>query len=147
MLEFEFSTDINHKIYAYRKKSGYTQEEMADLLGLERNTYAKLEKYGNPSIDVIKKMSETFNVPMEGFFYSKDVNTNQIRKKTASGSERFEAGEQNLIYVQSQNVFDNSSIALSNEEAEIIRMLRALKDDERNELTLTIKEAYKEKRP
>ena len=146
MDELEFLKPINRNIYAYRKASGYTQGEVADLLGLERNTYAKLERYGNPTVDMIKKMSEAFRVPMHGFFYNKSINISPIIKESAFPKKSLETKKPPPLFLNSPNVFDDSKIVPTKSEAEIIRMLRALKDDDRQDLTRTIKKIYNEKK-
>lgn len=55
-----------------RKKERYTQQQVADFLGVSRMTYRKMER--NPdlmTIDDAKRLSELFRVdPQDIFFHS-----------------------------------------------------------------------------
>lgn len=45
----------------FRKKKGKTQQEMADLIGITKSMYEKLEyKQVNPSLETIKKFKKVF---------------------------------------------------------------------------------------
>ena len=63
---------INQRIAGYRKLAGLTQAQAADLLGLKRNTYARMEKYGNPSPDMLKQIAELFRVSVATLLYGKE---------------------------------------------------------------------------
>ena len=65
---------INKRIAGYRKLAGLTQAQAADLLGLKRNTYARMEKYGNPSPDMLKKIAELFRVSVATLIYGEEDN-------------------------------------------------------------------------
>ena len=57
-----------------RKKSNYTQEELADKLGVSRQTINSLEngKY-NPSIQLAFKLAKFFNLSIESLFIFEEV--------------------------------------------------------------------------
>ena len=64
---------------SYRSKFGYTQEKMADLLGISRATYCDYEV--NPQsvrIEVFKKMSDILNCNLSDFFMTNDVTNSDI---------------------------------------------------------------------
>lgn len=63
---------INQRIAGYRKLAGLTQAQAADLLGLKRNTYARMEKYGNPSPDMLKQIAELFRVSVATLLYGQE---------------------------------------------------------------------------
>ncbi|MCQ2454681.1 MAG: helix-turn-helix domain-containing protein [Clostridia bacterium] len=65
---------INQRIAGYRKLAGFTQAQAAELLNLKRNTYARMEKYGNPTPDMLKQMAELFRVSVATLIYGKDEN-------------------------------------------------------------------------
>lgn len=64
---------INQRIAGYRKLAGLTQAQAADLLGLKRNTYARMEKYGNPSPDMLKQIAELFRVSVATLLYGQEA--------------------------------------------------------------------------
>lgn len=47
----------------YRKLAGLTQQQVADMLNLNRTTYTKYETgVSEPSIEILKRIAETFGV-------------------------------------------------------------------------------------
>lgn len=56
----------------YRKKSSFTQQQLAKKLSISISRYVKIENgFTKPSYEVIKRMKE---------FYGKDFDTNQLFK-------------------------------------------------------------------
>lgn len=50
-------------IAAYRKMCGFTQQQVADMLNLNRTTYTKYETgVSEPSIEIMKKIANIFGV-------------------------------------------------------------------------------------
>ncbi len=72
-MAFENNT-VNQRIAGYRKLAGLTQEDAAKFLNMKRNTYARMEKYGNPSPEMLKKLSELYNVSVNVLLYGKEEN-------------------------------------------------------------------------
>ena len=65
---------MKNNLEEIRKKSNYTQEELADKLGVSRQTINSLEngKY-NPSIQLAFKLAKFFNLSIESLWcYSVD---------------------------------------------------------------------------
>ena len=60
---------MKNNLEEIRKKSNYTQEELADKLGVSRQTINSLEnrKY-NPSIQLAFKLAKFFNLSIEALF-------------------------------------------------------------------------------
>ncbi len=60
---------INNKVNACRTKLGLTQEELAEKVGVTRQTIIAIEK-GNytPSVLLALKLAETFSVSVEKLF-------------------------------------------------------------------------------
>ena len=60
---------ISEKIYKLRTKSGFSQEELGRMLGVQRAAVQKWEcgTVKNLKRDTIKKLSEIFNVPPSSF--------------------------------------------------------------------------------
>lgn len=55
--------DRAERLQDLRKKAGYSQEQLADLLGLSRQAVSKWEaKQGKPDIDNILKLTEIYHV-------------------------------------------------------------------------------------
>ncbi len=57
----------------YRKLNGFTQEKLAERLGLDRTTISKIELATcGVSLDVIFQISELFEIPVEKLFIFRD---------------------------------------------------------------------------
>lgn len=57
----------------YRKLNGFTQEKLAERLGLDRTTISKIELATcGVSLDVIFQISELFEIPVEKLFVFRD---------------------------------------------------------------------------
>ena len=55
--------DISERLQELRKKEGYSQEQVAEMLGLSRQAISKWESgQGKPEIDNIIKLTEIYNV-------------------------------------------------------------------------------------
>ena len=53
-----------------RKKERYTQQQVADYLGISRITYAKMEKNpGNIPLDDARKLATLFKVDVRDIFF------------------------------------------------------------------------------
>ena len=60
---------ISNNVYALRTKKGLTQEELAEKVGITRQTVISIEK-GNytPSVHLALKIASTFGVMIEDIF-------------------------------------------------------------------------------
>ncbi len=73
----EGRTDLKNRLEELRKKSGITQEELADRLEVSRQTIGSLEngRY-NPSIVLAFKLARFFDVTVEELFlYEEDISS------------------------------------------------------------------------
>lgn len=58
----------NQTLTDYRKNSGVSQEKLAELLGISRQTVSRWEQGAfTPSAENLAKLSEVFGVPVEAF--------------------------------------------------------------------------------
>lgn len=60
---------ISNKVLEHRKKLGLTQQELAEIVDVTRQTIISIEK-GNyvPSVALAIKIAEAFNSPVEDIF-------------------------------------------------------------------------------
>ena len=68
-MKTEYASETNKRIAEARKNMGYTQQEAADLMNMKRNTYARMERLGNPSIEEMKMISELYKVSADWLLY------------------------------------------------------------------------------
>ena len=55
--------EIAERLQELRKKAGYSQEQVAEMLGLSRQAISKWESgQGKPEIDNVIKMTEIFSI-------------------------------------------------------------------------------------
>lgn len=58
-----------------RKNERYTQQQVADYLGISRVTYAKMEKNpGDISLDDARRLADLFKVDVRDIFFSSNNN-------------------------------------------------------------------------
>ena len=61
---------VSDNIISLRKKFNYSQQEIADKLGITRQTYIKIEKGENePTIKQLSELADLYGIPVEEFFY------------------------------------------------------------------------------
>lgn len=60
---------LGQRLKACRKAKGLTQQELANILGLNRSTYAKYETGDNePDNDTLQKLADFFDVQVDYLF-------------------------------------------------------------------------------
>lgn len=62
-------TEINKRIAHYRAVAGYSQAEVAEMLGMKLSTYSQRERVSEPTADFLKKLSVIFGVEIEVLLY------------------------------------------------------------------------------
>ena len=56
-----------------RKRERYTQQQVADIMGISRPTYARMEKHpGGISVDDARKLARIFRVDVQDIFFTRD---------------------------------------------------------------------------
>ena len=65
---------MKNKVLELRKSKGLTQEQLADIIGVSRQTINAIEEEKfDPSLPTAFKMAKLFHVPIEGFFFYEEV--------------------------------------------------------------------------
>lgn len=60
---------LNNKVMEYRQKYNYSQDKLAQLVGVSRQTIISIEKGKyNPSLPLAIKIARTFNTNVESIF-------------------------------------------------------------------------------
>jgi len=61
---------IQNKVRYYRRSADLTQEELAEKIGVHRQTIISIEKQKyEPSIGVVLRIASVLNQPVESLFY------------------------------------------------------------------------------
>ncbi len=107
MLIFDFSV-IGNKLYAFRKRMGMTQAEVAEAAGLSDRTYADIERGSvNMRIETVLKICEALHITPDEILTDTDYDTigvqNEIieRLNTCSPKDRETALRLLSVYLQS----------------------------------------------
>lgn len=112
------SNTINKRIANYRILAGYTQEEAANALGMNKSTYARMERTGSPKPETLKKIAEVFNVSAELLLYGE-----------------FLVPKPEKTELHDKGLFDNKNFEVTFAEENLIKKFRNLSPKDREELT------------
>ena len=64
---------MKNKVRQLRKEKGLTQEQLAEIIGVSRQTINAIEKEKfDPSLPTAFKMGQLFDLPIEEFFLFKE---------------------------------------------------------------------------
>lgn len=61
--------EINCRVRYARKRNGYTQDDIAEILEINPSTFSQMERTGKISVEVLKKLSESLNIDIRYFIY------------------------------------------------------------------------------
>lgn len=82
---------IAERLQELRKKAGYSQEQVAEMLGISRQAISKWESgQGNPEIDNVVKLTEIYNVSADYILLGREnnISVSEPEKKTMSKEAR-----------------------------------------------------------
>jgi len=64
---------MNNRVKELRKEKDLTQEDLAEVIGVSRQTVNAIEKQKfDPSLNTAFKMAKLFELPIESIFLSED---------------------------------------------------------------------------
>jgi len=64
---------MNNRVKELRKEKGLTQEDLAEVISVSRQTVNAIEKQKfDPSLNTAFKMAKLFELPIESIFLSED---------------------------------------------------------------------------
>ena len=133
---------INKRIAVCRKLANLTQNETAEKLGLKGSTYSQMERKGGITVDKILALAEIFGVHPDILLYGKEPSNH------VNNSVNFSAGN----FLQKQSLMQNSTaitvnstpFIASKKEENIIKIIRNLPKDAKNDVLTYIEKKYKE---
>ena len=82
---------IAERLQDLRKKAGYSQEQVAEMMGISRQAISKWESgQGNPEIDNVVKLTEIYNVSTDYILlgHENKISVSEPEKKTMSKEAR-----------------------------------------------------------
>jgi transcriptional regulator with XRE-family HTH domain len=164
--------NISERIKIFRERKGFTQQQIADKLGIERPNYSRLEKRGDKlTIEQLKDITNALGVTLKELLF--DEQSTDIERELEFSKHRLDALEkENKIYkelyeifktkvedyerVKRVNTFENSFIQSlmkeSNHDSNLLdesyqNMVKSLQNDHKNkemlaEMVLGLTMAY-----
>lgn len=65
---------MKNRLKVLRAENSYTQEDLADIIGVSRQTINAIEKEKfDPSLPTAFRISKLFNLPIEAIFYFEET--------------------------------------------------------------------------
>ena len=117
------SVTLGERIHALRVKNGYSQEMLASLLGVTRQSISHYESNRRlPNLLSLIKIANLFDVPVDTF-----VNLIPAQKDTS-----FMVRENNFLIGLSENSLDYTNITTL--ESRLLSCFRAMDDEGRSKL-------------
>ena len=120
-MKTEYATKANERIYEARKKAGLTQEAAAEKLDMKRNTYARMERLGNPTLDDLAKISDLYNVSSDWILY---------------GEEKPEFFAKPMRLAQETNPISNLPFVISPYEIKCLKLLHLVRKKKNRDAVL-----------
>ena len=126
---------VNKRISTYRKLAGYTQQTASDALGIKKNTYARMERHGNPTPDMLIRLAQLYN-----------VSPNQILFGTpaAAKQDNNTQNETARLHEESHIFKKNPDIVLTTNEKNCIKVCRKLTKQQQKDIMALINRFYNE---
>lgn len=127
---------INERIARYRKLAGYTQQTAADALKMKKNTYARMELYGNVSSDMLIKLAALYKVSPYLILYGVDGGHTEVIRNPEPPQNRL-GDDNHPILVREPD------LVLTTNEKTCIKVCRELSKEDRDKVMAFINELYK----
>ncbi len=124
-------SEMGERLVKLRNMFGYNQQEIADLIGVKRDAYARYETSTNPPILVIKKLCEIYNITSDVLFGFSEI---EDKKTTASVSSPLRFSN-NIGYSPDS---PNEILVMSEDELFLIKQFRKLPQSKQEALIMFI---------
>jgi len=123
---------INQRVARNRKLLDLTQQETAEKLGMKCSTYSQMERRGNISANMVLKLAAIFNISPDALLYGENQQKNDTDGNTL--------GQTPTPPVKPNPI---PPLLLTNREENIIKILRTLSKEDKNEVIALIEKKYK----
>ncbi|MCQ2478313.1 MAG: helix-turn-helix domain-containing protein [Clostridia bacterium] len=130
----EYASSANKRIADARKNAGLTQQQAAEKLNMKRNTYARMERLGNPDIKTLQSLTELFGVSADWLLCKEENDIGFTQNDTAS-----------QMLNETNDPFNSSLPFMPNQtEINFIKVFHVLKSKENKDAALKfINDLYK----
>ncbi len=134
------SNDINLRIATHRSLAGYTQTAAAQELGIKRSTYARMEKYGNPTPEMLKKIAVLYNVSVNKLLYGE---TEEEKNPVSLVTDADSLKNSESLRQEPFSFADKETYVPSHKEMQIIKMYHYMPKEKQKEVRDLIEALYK----
>lgn len=120
-----------------KHKDFKTQKDVADALGIKRDTYARYETDTDLQLPIIKKLCELYQISSDYLIFGKNDNTynfndNPLMRQPLFGTK-----------IDYNTNIDSDELTLSEDEIELIKMYRELPDSKKDYVQSNIRDISK----
>ena len=119
--------NISKRLAQFRTLAGYTQKTAAEAIGMNKNSYARMERTGNPKLDVLKQLADLFHVTTNDILYGK-----MPFGITGTDNSHISFKDPGPEHTTIDTTPDN--IILTANEKNIIKLCRALNKEQRRDV-------------
>lgn len=121
--------NVKNQLIEMRKKNKFTQQQIADIIGVVRSTYTYYETgKTTPSITILKQLAQVYNIPVDDFI-----------KDDSEPAESYNAPSK-AVRISQNNILAQ----LSEEERTAVAYLRLLNSNDRAEILEMMKQFTRE---
>lgn len=121
-------TTVGNNLVKFRKQSPYNQQDIAEMIGVTRDAYAKYETTVTPPLDKLLALCEVFNVSIDELAAEPNAyNPSMQPRKTI----QFHATSPYLTNLEET---EEGSIELSADEVELLLKYRECTDEKKEEI-------------
>ena len=121
----ELALFIGQKIKSYRKSNGWSQVELAKILGVGKSTIANYEKgYRSPRQNTIFQLADVFNISVDDLFPTINAETSSDTSPVQAIYDQLTPPRQAkaLTYLEKQLLEQNEDKTKINEVSEVIQL-------------------------
>ena len=91
---------VGRRIQYFRKHAGLTQEQLAEIIGIDTVSLSKIETGRNyPTAENISKIAEILNVDVYEFYMSDEISNESLLKEIYTGLEKISNDNKKLLVV------------------------------------------------
>ncbi len=129
---------FSKRLKFFREKLGYSQKQIAEILGIDRSTYTYYETgKSKPSLDTLSKLCKIYNVDY------KDILSEEQKDELVLADAKHEPDKDSKKN-KTDIIFDEKIYNLSAKEKELLAHFRLLAKEDKDKLLKNISEKSKQ---
>ena len=128
--------NISKRIARYRNLAGYTQERAAAALGINKNAYARMERNGTPKPEMLKMISDLYNVSVQALLYGENADFGFTNDEKAA-----------VLKSDTPTIRSEEALILTANEKNAVKLCRTLTPEQRSEVLKLIADYVESRKP